>query len=454
MYLFMNNSNNLYDTNKNALKKERVGWYFYDFANSAFPTIVVTLFLGPYLTEIAANAANIDGTVKFFFWNISSGSYFPFIISLSIILQLLFLPFVGTLADTSKYKKHILFISAYIGAISTACLFFVSGTNYMLGGCLFIIANLNFGVSCVVYNSYLSYISGTKSKETVSSMGWAYGYIGGGILLIINLFLYLNANKYGISNEYAVRICLASAGIWWGIFSLIPLFTINKKRGINADNTIKNKKLVSKTIISFIDTVKDCTKYPQTILFLICYTFYNDGVQAVIALSAQFGNKEIGLSMDVLIIVILLIQFVAFIGSLLFGYIAKKTNSIISLRISIIIWLFVIIYAFLFLYSELDFYIMGIIVGLVLGGTQAISRSIFSQIIPYGKEAEYFSVYEISEKGTSWLAPFVFGIVYNFTFSYRYAILSLLVFFIIGFVLLTKFNFVKGKNAIMNSNIN
>lgn len=427
--------------NIDIIKKERIGWYFYDFANSAFPTIVITLFLGPYLTDITTKAADINGNVNFLFWDIAAGSYFPFIISISIILQVLILPFIGAIADNSKYKKHLLFITAYIGSIATTCLFFVSSDNYVLGAWLFIIANSGFGASCVVYNSYLSYVAGTKSPETVSSMGWAYGYVGGTLLLILNLAFYLNASTLNISDEIAIRICLSSAGIWWAIFSLIPLFTLRKETAININNKIDNKKkLLCKSFIILLETIKDAKNYPQTILFLICYIFYNDGVQAVIALSAQFGSQEIGLSMEVLITVILLIQFVAIIGSLLFGYIARKYNTLFALRISIAIWVLVIVFTFFFLYTELGFYIMGVIVGLVLGGTQAISRSIFSQIIPIGKEAEYFSIYEISEKGTSWLAPFIFGLVYNFSSSYRYAVLSLVSFFIIGFILLMKFD--------------
>ena len=435
--------------NEISNKKERISWYFYDFANSVFSTSVVTVFLGPYLTTIAENAANANGNIDLWLLDISAGSFYPLVVSISVIFQAFFLPFTASLADNTKYKKQILFISAYLGAFATMSLFFVEGTNYLLGGLIFIIANINFGLSCTIYNSYLNHISTSKTIDSISSIGWALGYIGGGILLILNLLLFNNAENLGIENGMAIRICLASAGVWWAIFSLIPLKYL---RNIIPANTISDKKiLIKKSFSALIATLKDAQKYPQTLLFLVSYMLYNDGVQAVIVLAAQFGSAELGLAMDVLITAILLVQIVAFIGSLFFNLVAKFLNALITLKITIIIWILAILFSYFFLYSKLDFYLVCCIVGLVMGGTQALSRSIYSQLIPRDKEAEYFSIYEISEKGTSWLGPLMFAIVYNFTYSYRFAIISLILFFLLGFVLLLKFDFVKGKNMIAKS---
>jgi UMF1 family MFS transporter len=430
-------------------KKERISWYFYDFANSVFSTSIITVFLGPYLTQIAENAANPDGNIDLFFFKLAAGSFYPFIISLSVILQVFILPFFGSIADNTKYKKHLLFISAYIGALATMSLFFVAGTNYIFGGSLFVIANISFGLSCAIYNSYLKHISTAKNVDSISSIGWAFGYLGGGILLILNLILYNNAEYFGIEEGFAVRICLASAGIWWAIFTLIPLKYLRNIRNINPSKTFNNKINIAKQgFKSLFETIKDARKYPQTLLFLIAYILYNDGVQSVISLAAQFGSFELGLKMDVLILTILLVQFVAFLGSLLFNFIVKFIRTLTTLKISLLVWIFAIFFAYFWLYTELDFYIICSVIGLVLGGTQALSRSIFSQLIPAGKEAEYFSVYELSEKGTSWIGPLVFALIYNFTHSYRFAIISLIIFFLFGFILLLKFNFEKGKRAV------
>ena len=432
------------------LKKERIGWYFYDFANSVFSTTVISVFLAPYFTSIAENAADSAGNIDLFLFDfftvpIAAGSFYPLIISISVILQVILLPFIASIADNTKYKKHLLFISAYIGAFSTMGLFFVEGTNYWLGGVLFIIANINFGLSCTIYNSYLNHISTSENINSISSVGWAFGYVGGGILLVLNIIFFDIAEMLGVPTDFAIRICLASAGVWWAIFTLIPLKYLRK---IIPKNPLQGKKNIAKQgFTSLIKTIKDAKKYPQTLLFLLAYMLYNDGVQSVIALAALFGTAELGLGIDVMITAILLVQVVAFFGSLFFNVVTKFLSTVSTLKITVFIWILVILFAYFFMYSAFDFYLVCGIVGFVMGGTQALSRSIYSQLIPYGKEAEYFSIYELSEKGTSWLGPLIFALVYNFSSSYRLAIISLIIFFISGFILLFKFNFEKGKQA-------
>lgn len=428
------------------LKRERISWYFYDFANSVFSTSVVTVFLGPYFTSIAERVADINGDIDLLLFKVAAGSFYPLVVSISVILQIVFLPLVASIADNTRYKKHILFISAYIGAFATMSLFFVAESNYLLNALLFIIANINFGISCTAYNSYLNHIATTKTINSISSTGWALGYIGGGILLILNLFFFNNAADYGVSNDTAVRICISSAGLWWAIFSLIPLKYL--RNVIPKNNFNLNKNIAKQSFKALISTVKDARQYPQTLLFLLAYMLYNDGVQSVISLASQFGSAELGLDMDVLITAILLVQFVAFVGSLLFNVVTKYLTTLLTLKITIFIWILAILFAYFFLYTAFDFYIICCTIGLVMGGTQALSRSVYSQLIPYGKETEYFSIYEISEKGTSWLGPLIFALVYNFTHSYRLAIISLILFFISGFIILLKFNFEKGKAAV------
>jgi UMF1 family MFS transporter len=428
---------------KDLKRKERLGWYFYDWANSAFPTTVITVFLGPYLTTIANNSA-INGLIDVYGLKIVAGSYYPYLVSLSVLLQVIFLPLVGSITDKTKAKKIILGISAYIGAIATLMLYFLHGDKYIFGGWMFVIANIAFGSSVVVYNSILNDIAKIDERDEISSKGWAFGYIGGGLLLLFNLIFFLHAEKFSISTANAVRICLASAGLWWGIFTLFPLIWIRKyKAQIESQNKIKH--FFKGGYLQFKTTLVNARKYPRTLFFLIAYLMYNDGVQAVIALSAQFGQEELGLEMSFLTIVILIVQFVAFGGALSFGKIAQKVGTKSALVLSLIIWIGAIIFAFAFLHGKYEFLALGIVIGLVMGGTQALSRSLFSKIIPKNQEAEYFSLYEISERGTSWLAPFIFGLVYQITSSYRFAILSLLVFFVVGLYLLLR---VKVEKAI------
>lgn len=431
---------------KDAQKRERLGWYFYDWANSAFPTTVITVFLGPYLTTIANNSAR-NGLIDVYGFQVASGSYYPYLVSLSVLLQVIFLPLVGSIADKTKAKKIILGISAYVGAIATIMLYFLQGDKYIFGGWMFVIANIGYGSSVVVYNSILNDISTINERDEVSSKGWAFGYIGGGLLLLFNLILFLQADSLNISKSDSVRICLASAGLWWAIFTIFPLVWI-RKYNVQIDHQNKIKNFFSGGFLQFKTTLINAKKYPRTLFFLIAYLMYNDGVQAVIALSAQFGQEELGLEMSFLTLVILVVQFVAFGGALSFGKLAQKIGTKNSLVINIVIWIGAIIFAFAFLHGKYEFFVLGIVIGLVMGGTQALSRSLFSKIIPKNQEAEYFSLYEISERGTSWMAPFIFGLVYQITSSYRFAILSLLVFFIVGLYLLLR---VKVEKAIQDA---
>jgi MFS transporter, UMF1 family len=426
-------------------KKERVGWYFYDWANSAFYTSVITVFLGPYLTSIAKNASDPSGYLNIIGFKLYHGSYFPMIIAISVILQVLVLPLVGALTDSTNKKKFLLGLFAYLGSAGTMALYFLDGRMYILGGLLFIFANLAFGASIVVYNSFLNDIAPIEKRDKISSIGWAIGYLGGGISLALNLLLFLNAEKLGISTSFAVRISLCSSGLWWALFTIIPLFTLR-----NGDQSSTRQFTNSESLggyKQFFKTLREARQYPQTILFLAAYLLYNEGVQTVIVISSQFGQEALGMSMSSLTTVILIVQFVAFFGSLLFGWMGNKIGNKRSILISLIIWGLCLLYAFTLLTDGNQFFILAGIIAIVLGGTQALSRSLYSLLIPKGKEAEYFSVYEITDKGTSWLGPALFALTLQLTESYRFAIFSLIIFLILGFLLLLKLNM---KQAIAN----
>jgi len=423
-------------------RREQVGWYFYDWANSAFYTTVITVFLGPYLTEVAKAAAQSLGEGNTFVYplgiKVFYGSFFPYVVSLSVALQVLLLPILGALADYSHRKKQMLALFAYIGAFATMALYFLQGTNYLLGGALFVVANLSFGASEAFYNSFLNDIAAPDDRDRVSSIGWAIGYLGGGILLALNLYLFSNADAFGLTTGHAVRISLASSGAWWAVFTLIPMSTL--KNRLPAKSSPEGKSYVATGFNQLRHTIKSARRYPQTLLFLIGYLLYNDGIQAVIALAAVFGKEELKLEETTLVQVILMVQFVAFFGSLLFNWVAKVTGGKRAIMISLVIWTGVLVYAYALLQTKLQFFILGAVIAVVLGGSQALSRSVYSLMIPKGQEAEYFSLYEVSDKGTSWLAPLLFGLALQFTGSYRVAILSLVVFFIVGLVLLVRVN--------------
>lgn len=422
-----------------SLKQKRRAWYLYDWANSAYSTTVITLFLGPFLTTLAKSVEK-NNLVNFFGFHIPAGSVFPYSISISVLLQALLLPIIGSLADLTKRKTIYLAIFTIIGSLSTILFFFINSSIFILGSLLLIISNLAFGAAVVIYNSFLNEIADINEREVISSKGWAIGYLGGGTLLLINLILFLNYEKIGLSQILSIKINIALAGIWWALFS-IPIIT--KFKSTHSSVFKKNKlKIIKDSFSQLYSTLKNTTLYPTSLLFLVAYLFYNDGVQSVISLSSQFGQEELKLNISFLTIVILVVQFVAAFGSMIFMKISLLFNEKKSILFAIFVWMLILIYAFTFLKGSSDFLILAIIIALVMGGIQSISRSLFSKLIPEGKEAEYFSLYEVSEKGTSWMGPFLFGLIYQYTFSYRYAILSLIVFFIIGGIILlfTKIN--------------
>lgn len=417
-------------------RRETIGWYFYDWANSAFATTVVTVFLGPYLTSVTKAAADAEGFVHPFGFAIKAGAFFPYMVSFSVLLQVFTLPLLGAIADYTHSKKRLLGLFAYIGAFATMGLYFLEGQRYLLGGLLFLIANLSFGASIVFYNAFLPEIAAPEDRNRVSSRGWATGYLGGGLLLAINLFLFSKAEQFGISSAHAVRISLGSAGLWWAVFTLIPLATLRRRQ--NSKMLPSGEHYLSTGFKQLRRTLRDVRKYPQTFLFLAAYLIYNDGIQTVIALSSQFGQEALDLPIATLTTVILMVQFVAFFGALLFERIAQAITTKNAIALSLLIWSGTLIYAYTSLETEAQFFALAAVIGIVLGGSQALSRALFSLMIPKGQEAEYFSLYEISERGTSWIGPLLFGLALQFTGNYRIALFSLIVFFIVGLLILLR----------------
>ncbi len=434
-------------------KREIFGWAMYDWANSAFSTTIGTVFLGPYLAALAADAAaaSADGMAHVAGIPIAPDSFFPYCVSLSVGLQVLFLPILGAIADYSHLRKQMMRLFATFGALATIALFLVTGASWWLGGLLFILANLAFGAAIVFYNAYLPDIASEDQRDRVSSYGWAMGYLGGGLLLLFNLIFFLTYESFGIPTGLAIRINLASAGIWWLGFSF---FTWMRLQTRHARRTLpENETYLRVGFKQLGRTVGELRHFPETLKYLLAYFLYNDGIQTVIAVSATFAAAPlvrggIGADQSTLTMVILMIQFVAFGGALFWGRLASWVGAKQSIIISLVIWSGVVIYAYGGMRGEsriLEFWILGAFIALVMGGSQAISRSLFAQMIPEGKEAEFYSFYEISERGTSWIGPFLFGFINQIFGSLRPAILSLIFFFIAGLIILP---FVNVKKAI------
>lgn len=425
-------------------RREQHGWYFYDWANSTFSTTVVTVFLGPYLTDVTKTAAGSDGFVSVAGLSVRYSAWFPAMVTLSVLLQVVTLPVVGALADRSTSKRRLLALFAYSGALATMLLVFVRDGRFLLGGALFVLANLAFGASVVVYNAFLPEIAVPDERDAVSARGWAMGYLGGATLLVLNLVLFTLHDSFGLTEGEAVRICLVSAGAWWALFTIIPLSRLIDRppvRPVSADGggplTAGFRQLRV--------TLRDLLGYRQTLIFLVAFLLYNDGIQAAIAFSATYGTEELGLSQQTLVVAILVVQFVAFAGALLLGRIARTRGARNTVLGSLVVWTLVVAYAAVVPKgSAAQFFVLAVAIGLVLGGSQALSRSLFSQFIPRGREAEYFGLYEISDGATSMIGSLLITLVLQVTGSYRLAIVGLVVFFIAGFAVLVRLDVARG----------
>jgi MFS transporter, UMF1 family len=420
-------------------RREIFGWAMYDWANSGFQATVITVMSGPYLTSLARADVGENG-ILFTLGPllVTAKSFFPFCIALSALLQVFLLPLLGAVADYTNLKKPMLAVFCYGGSAATCLLFFVSGDRYLAGGALIVFANLCFGAGLVLYNAFLNDIATPDRRDAVSSRGYALGYLGGGVLLLLNLALVQNAQSIGLDETLAVRLSLASAGVWWGGFAVVTFARLQSRPAQKRAAT--NRTLLSAALSELVGSFRSLGTLVQTRRYLISYMLFNDGIQTVIALASVFLSQELfvarGLPEDqsFLIGLILMIQFVAFFGAHLFERIAAAIGTKRAILLALLLWTGTIIYAYGWLQTTTQAWIMGGVIAIVMGGSQALSRSLFSRMIPANHEATFYGVYEIAERGTSWAGPLLFGVVVAATNSYRQAILSLIVLFVGGMV--------------------
>jgi UMF1 family MFS transporter len=423
-------------------RREIVGWLTYDWANSAFQTTVITVLAGPYLTALAQRNVGKNGIVATLgpFGSITALSLFPYCISVSVFLQVLLLPLLGAIADYSRAKKTLMVAFCYGGVAATCLLYFITGDRYLIGSVLLVVANFAFGVTIVLYNAFLNDITTTDRRDKVSSQGYAAGYLGGGLLLAANLLLVNASDRLGLSRELAVRISLLSAGFWWGGFALITFARLRARPAARTRPSTGSYLVIGLSELRGLWL--QLRHLPHTRRYLMAYMAFNDAIQTVISIASVFLAQELFVSRGLpaneafLMGLVLMVQFVAFVGALLFERIAVLLTTKNAILVSLVIWTGIVIYAYGLLQTVAQAWMMGAVLAMVLGGSQALSRSLFSRMIPSGHEAAFFGVYEITERGTSWIGPLMFGIVSSVTGSYRHAILSLVVLFLAGMFML------------------
>ncbi len=417
-------------------KREILGWQMYDWAWSAFTTTVVTALLGPYLQELADDA----GGVAIFGLQLEGASFFSFTVAAAAICQVVILPLIGAAADHTDQKRKLLLALAYAASAATSALFVITSSTIILGGALFIVAAVGFAAAGVVYNSYLPEIAPPEQRDRVSAGGYALGYVGGGVYLALNFAMIALMDDTGL----AVRLSLGGTGLWVAFF--VWAFTQRRLKDRPASSPRPDGQgWLSLGVSGTLATARRLRRdYPVTFRYLMSYLIFNDGIQTVIAISTVFAADELGAEPETLLLLVLMIQFVATPGAIGFGRAAERFGAKRSLIVSLVAWSMLVIYAYADLDSIPKLWAMGVVLAFILGGSQSIARSLFSQMIPSDSEAEFFGFYEIASRGTTWVGPLLFGIVNEVTASQRQAIISLIVFFVVGTALLFTVDVRKG----------
>ena len=412
-------------------RKKILAWAFYDWGNSAFSTTVIGVILQTYILAIAPPDAPLRGATLWSLGLVVSGLF-------SIFLT----PILGAVADYSNSKKKLWTIFMLLGSLSTAAMFTITPEAYLWGVALSVLASIGFSGAFVFYNAFLPEIASEARRDQVSSLGFGLGYLGGGILLAANLVLLLFADQLGLTTGMASRISLASAGAWWLIFSLPMWLTIHDAP--RAAAAPKGVNYLTAGFKQLSATLKEVRALPQVFRFLGAFLLYNSGIQTVIGLSATFGQQELGLGQATIAGVFLMVQFLAAVSAIAFGRLARRIGAKRAIVLSLIIWIVVVVSAYLFVYQAWQFWALGAGVALVLGGSQALSRSMYAQFVPVKQTAELFSFYEISDKLSGPVGPLVFAVVNQLSGSVRLGILALIVFFILGLVILLGVNVPSG----------
>lgn len=402
-------------------KKQIYSWAFYDWADSTYATTVMAGFFPLFFkTYYSSNADATLSTAQLGFAN-----------SISSFIVVLLAPILGSIADAGSLKKRFLFLFAYLGILMSAALSLVGEGQWEMAAFIYVLGNIGFMGSNTFYDALLSSISDDKSVDYVSGLGFALGYLGGGILFGVNVWMLQNPLLFGLENEaMAVKASFISVALWWAIFSTpLFLFVEEKKKSLTKDGT-----LLLQGYLRLKNTFSKIKELKGLLLFLVAYWLYIDGVDTIIRMAVDYG-MALGFDTKNLVLSLLMVQFIGFPATLLFAKLAQKWSTKNAIFLAIFIYMFIIFWATRM--SEVyEFYILAIMIACVQGGIQALSRSYYSKMIPQEHSAEFFGFYNFLGKFAAILGPLLVAVVALFSQNSRVAIASVAIFFIIGAILL------------------
>ena len=404
-------------------KKDAISWALYDWANSAFATTVMAGFFPIfYKSYWASDLSNLESTAMVGYAN-----------SLSGLIVVLLAPILGAYADIGTKRKKLLLLFASLGILCTASFYFIPQGEWMLAALLFAIAAVGFSGGNVFYDSLIVSVSDNENRNRVSALGYSLGYLGGGLLFLINVIMFLNPQLFGIeSQSNAVLLSFFMVAVWWAFFS-IPLLRNVKEQESERENP-RFFQALKQSFNEVYQTLTEVRKYKNVAIFLLAYWFYMDGIDTIVRMATAYGT-DIGLEASSMITALILTQFVGFPSTLIFGYFADRLGFKKILTIGILIYILISIFASR-ITTATEFYAMAIVVGLVMGGVQAVSRAYFSSIIPKDKEAQFFGFYNLVGKSAVVAGPALLAWISMIFNTPRAGILGLLILFIPGLILL------------------
>jgi UMF1 family MFS transporter len=417
-------------------RRDLRAWAMYDWANSAFQTTIVAAVFPIYFHKVAAfGLAPAEATSKF-----------AWATTIAILIVAIVAPLLGAVADYAAMKKKLLAVFLGIGVVATLAMYWIESGDWMFALVLFVIGNVGVAGSIVFYESLLPHLVSEGELDRVSSAGYAVGYLGGGALLAVNLLMIQKPALFGIPDAgVGTRLSLASVGVWWLVFS-IPLFrrVPEPARRIEPDETPRGNPLTSGAR-RLVETFRELRRYRQAFLLLVAFLLYNDGIQTIIRMATTYG-AELNIDDSAMILALLITQFIGVPFAFLFGTIAGKIGAKHAVFAGLAVYAGITILGY-FMKNATEFLTLAVLVGMVQGGTQALSRSLFASMIPRHKSSEFFAFFGVFERYAGILGPAVFAWVVEHSGTSRNAILSVILFFVIGAAVLVFVDVDEGRRA-------
>ncbi len=418
---------------RHLLNKRTFSWAMYDWANSAYATIVMAVFFQLLFSE---------------YWYVEPGgnSTTPLGIANAVgsLVVVILAPILGAIADRGGLKKHFLFFFTVIGVLFTCALYYIHAGDWMLALTIFVLGGIGFSGANVFYDAMLVDVTSKDKFDIVSSVGYGLGYLGGGLALVVSILFYAKKDWFGfVSDDEAKLASFILTGIWWALFSLPLLFAVKETR------TRHNESIataIGHGFTQITQTFREIRNLKVVFLFLGAYWLYIDGVDTIMRMAADYG-KRLGFADTDLILALLITQFVGFPAAIIYGKLGEKFGTKYALLVAVAVYIGVTIYGY-FMNEVRDFYILAITVGLVQGGIQALSRSMYARIIPKDKSAEFFGFYNMLGKLAAVLGPLLMAIVSQVTGSARLSILSVIILFVIGGILLVFVDEAEGQRMV------